>query len=294
MFEGARRDVPAPKPAGVPVPQRSDGPGPLPWRIVKAAVAFMGMMSLMVHTHLRDFLQNDTADGWEMFCSPESWLTAAGRAEGLRMSRINLHQGFDLYKPKAYELLKKKKYQTERPKRIWISARCTYWCPWTSLKYRTEQQQADLASKRRRERAMFKLLIPFILDLAAEDPDLELLWEWPTRCFGWQEPWLLRLEKLLQDQGRSWPRARTDGCRYGLRSATGGFIQNLGLLPQHPKSSITSTRRRLAQGVMNMSEYKDWRLSARHFIPGACVAPLPRHGDLSSIQNDFHNDFMLL
>ena len=65
--KGARRDVPAPKPVGVPVPQRSDGPGPLPWRIVKAAVAFMGIMSLMVHTHLRDFLQNDTVDGWEMF-----------------------------------------------------------------------------------------------------------------------------------------------------------------------------------------------------------------------------------
>jgi len=91
--KGARRDVPAPKPVGVPVPQRSDGPGPLPWRIVKAAVAFMGMMSLMVHTHLRDFLQNDTVDGWEMFCSSESWLTTAGRAEGLHMSRINLHQG---------------------------------------------------------------------------------------------------------------------------------------------------------------------------------------------------------
>lgn len=60
----------------------------------------MGMMSLMVHTHLRDFLQNDTVDGWEMFCSPESWLTAAGRAEGLRMSRINLHQGFDCTSPR--------------------------------------------------------------------------------------------------------------------------------------------------------------------------------------------------
>ena len=222
--KGARRDVPAPKPAGVPVFQRSDGPGPLPWRIVKAAVAFMGMMSLMMHTHLRDFLQNDTVDGWEMFCSPDSWLTAAGRAEGLRMSRINLHQGFDLYKPKTYEILKKK-YRAERPKRIWISTRCTYWCPWTSLNYRTEEQQATLASKRRKERAMFKLLIPFILDLAAEDPNLELFWEWPTRCFGWQEPWLLRLEKLLQDQGRQWLRARIDGCRYGLRSATGGFLQ---------------------------------------------------------------------
>eukprot|EP00435_Cladocopium_sp_Y103_P006371 s604_g2.t1 len=233
--KGVQRDVSFPLPTSSPASSTTADSRPLPWRIVKAAVAFMAMMSLMMQTHLRDFLRQDTVDGWEMFCSPDSWLTSAARAEGLRMNRINLHQGYDLYRPKTYELLKEK-YKSERPKRIWISTRCTYWCPWTSLNYRTEEQKATLASRRRRERAMFKLLIPFILDLVEEDPDLELFWEWPTRCFGWQEPWLHRLEQRLRELGRSWLRARIDGCRYGLRSANGGFLQKswtIGTTSEH-------------------------------------------------------------
>ena len=99
---------------------------------------------------------------WEMFCSPESWLTAACRSEGLKFSRINLAQGFDLYKPKVYEELKKK-YKLERPRRIWVSTRCTVWCPFTSLNFRTEEQRVVLEQRRRKERANVQTFDPLPL-----------------------------------------------------------------------------------------------------------------------------------
>ena len=42
---------------------------------------------------------------WEMFCSPQSGLAQACEAEGGPTQRINLEQGFDLYKPEAYPVL---------------------------------------------------------------------------------------------------------------------------------------------------------------------------------------------
>ncbi|CAL1139358.1 unnamed protein product [Cladocopium goreaui] len=185
---------------------------------------FLGMMTLAAQTGLRDFLQGDRVDGWEMFCAPDSWLTAACRTEGLRFSRINLQQGYDLYKTNTYELLKEK-YKSEKPRRIWISTRCTYWCPFTSLNYNTVERRQVLEGRRRQERAMFKKLIPFILDIIEDDPSVELFWEWPRRCYGWQEPMILHLQDRLQKLGKPWHFARVDGCRYGLRSARGGFLQ---------------------------------------------------------------------
>jgi hypothetical protein len=209
------------------VPSSSTSPSssnPLPWRILKATLAFLGMMTLAAQTGLRDFLQGDRVDGWEMFCAPDSWLTAACRTEGLRFSRINLQQGYDLYKTNTYELLKEK-YKSEKPRRIWISTRCTYWCPFTSLNYNTVERRQVLEGRRRQERAMFKKLIPFILDIIEDDPSVELFWEWPRRCYGWQEPMILHLQDRLQKLGKPWHFARVDGCRYGLRSARGGFMQ---------------------------------------------------------------------
>lgn len=173
---------------------------PLPWRILKATLAFLGMMTMAAQTGLRDFLQGDRVDGWEMFCAPDSWLTAACRTEGLRFSRINLQQGYDLYKSSTYELLKEK-YKSEKPKRIWVSTRCTYWCPFTSLNYQTVERRQVLEMRRRQERAMFRKLIPFLLYIIEDDPSVELFWEWPRRCYGWQEPMLLHLQERLRRLG---------------------------------------------------------------------------------------------
>ena len=196
----------------------------LPWKILKAAMTLLTMLTLTAQTQLRDFLHGEHVDGWEFFCAPESWLTSACRSEGLRMSRINLQQGFDLYRKDTYDMLREK-YQKEKPKRLWVSTRCTYWCPFTSLNYRTEEEKSRLAQHRRRERAMFRLLIPFLLEVLEQDDTVELFWEWPTRCYGWEDAEFLRLVRGLQRLGRDWNYGRVDGCRYGLKSAQGRFLR---------------------------------------------------------------------
>ena len=85
-----------------------------------------------------------------------------------------------------------------------MSARCTYWCPRTALNYQAEDRRAQLEKYRRRERAMFRLLIPFLLEMLQLYPETELFWEWPTRCYGWQEQWLLYLSDELLKLDREW------------------------------------------------------------------------------------------
>ena len=117
------------------------------------------------------------------------------------------------------------KFRREKPRRVWISTRCTYWCPWTSLNYRTVEKQAVLNKYRRNERKMFKLLIPFIAEMSQEFPQTEFFWEWPTRCYGWNEPVIQELAPIFHSQDRDWLYCRIDGCRYDLRSERGNLLR---------------------------------------------------------------------
>lgn len=146
------------------------------------------------------------------------------------MSRINLHQGYDLYSARSYDELRAR-FRRERPKRVfWASTKCTYWCPWTSLNYRAEAEKTLSNKYRRKERAMFKLLIPFLLEMLRDYPDTELFWEWPARCYGWNEAWLKHLEKELRNMDRDWLFARIDGCRHDLRSKADLLLQKRWLI----------------------------------------------------------------
>ena len=97
----------------------------VPWKICQALVAMMSMLLLTAQGDLRAVLRADVqVDVWEVFCAPESWLSQAVQSEGMVASRINLHQGYDLYKHDTYVRLWDKFLQ-ERPRRIWVASRYT-------------------------------------------------------------------------------------------------------------------------------------------------------------------------
>jgi len=197
----------------------------LPWRIAKALMAMMTMMIATAHSDLRDLIRGGQEDVWDMFCAPQSWLPSACQEQGLCCQRINLENNFDMYHRKeAYSALREKRGR-EKPKRMWVSARCTYWFGWTALNYNTEEKRAKLEAYRRKERAMFRQLVPFLEESVILDEPLELFWEWPTRCAGCEEPMFLRLQAFLQRLGKPLYFCRVDGCRYGLRSLSGGFLK---------------------------------------------------------------------
>ena len=90
-------------------------------------------------------------------------------------------------------------YRLQRPKRLWISMRCTLWCPWTSVSYNTEERKDELESKRRHERQVLRRMVKWLLDNVLKDPSVHVYWEWPARCLGWhQDPLQWLADKLSE------------------------------------------------------------------------------------------------
>ncbi|CAL1161664.1 unnamed protein product, partial [Cladocopium goreaui] len=285
----------------------------LPLKIGRAAASLMAMLMLHAQVGLQDLLRGDErVDCWELFCAPDSWLAAACQSEGLRASRINLHQGYDLYQPSTYDELRER-FHRERPKRVWVSTRCTYWCPWTSLNYRSIEQKQNLEKFRRKERAMFKLLIPFLVEMLTAYPDTELFWEWPTRCYGWKETWLETLQRELHRLDRDWLFGRIDGCRYELRSQLGLLLQKRWTIVTSSSSFFQTYRNKTCVGnhdhdyvqglETSRSAYYPWKMCKsiaqhwrRELYPEKWLhrlhSPLPLHLNMAKQEHTLRLDLM--
>ena len=151
------------------------------------------MMTLLATTTMDLFLDN--RDGvWEVACSPHSWLSGACASQGLKPRRINLHSGFDLYRPEAWEAMKQLRSKT-RPRKIWFSLPCTKWCQWTYVNYNTPEKQQVLRHRQQRERRMLWYMNDFVKDTLSEDPECQIYFEWVFPCRGWKEAPMMNLEK---------------------------------------------------------------------------------------------------
>ena len=177
------------------------------------------LLSSMASTTM-DFVLDEQDGIWEIACAPHSWLSEACDQQGLRPRRINLQQGYDIYKTATWEHLKGLR-RRHRPRRLWFSLPCTKWCQWSKLNYATEERQELLATYRRRERRMLWQAAHFIEDTLNEDPETDIYWEWPWPCEGWNQRPLEHIAHLLQARGREWLPCRVDGCNYGLRADDG-------------------------------------------------------------------------
>lgn len=160
------------------------------------------LLSSMASTTM-DFVLDEQDGIWEIACAPHSWLSEACDQQGLRPRRINLQQGYDIYKTATWEHLKGLR-RRHRPRRLWFSLPCTKWCQWSKLNYATEERQELLATYRRRERRMLWQAAHFIEDTLNEDPETDIYWEWPWPCEGWNQRSLEYIAHLLQARGRDW------------------------------------------------------------------------------------------
>ena len=163
-------------------------------------------------------LAMDGVDGlWEVACSPHSWLSEACEKQGLQPKRINLHQGYDLYQPKTWELLQTERRQ-RRPRKIWFSLPCTKWCPWNRLNYANRKE--ELAAYQRRERKMLRNARNFIIEALLDDPTIQIYWEWPVNCDGWKQEPVIDISPFLDEHFIPWKPCRIDGCVYGMKPRT--------------------------------------------------------------------------
>ena len=192
----------------------------LPLRIGKAMMNMVHHLQENLNSNLANVVYEKEPVVWELFCSPHSTLTESCLQNGMTGVRINLANGFDLYKEDTWNGLYKL-YEVQKPKKAWVAPKCTYYCDWVDLNY--SHRPEVLAKHRRRERKMLRHMLAFLIFLILQG--VEIYWEWPWRCRGWKEPLVEAFIKEVKSMGYEIWECRIDGCRYGLKSEAGGFLK---------------------------------------------------------------------
>ena len=189
---------------------------PLPVSVgAKVMQMVIGVQALMT-TELLNLNYGDRDVLWEFACAPQSWLSQAVQDHGMDAQRINLYNGFDLYKEETWVRLRQLR-RARKPRKLWFSLPCTKWCRWTSLNYSTPEGKEKLEKDRRRERKMLRFARDFILESVDEIRDIDIYWEWPHPCYGWEQRPLQDLSAELGGRDIEWLHCRVDGCAYGMK-----------------------------------------------------------------------------
>ena len=194
----------------------------------KVMMMFTTMMAMASAT-LTSFALDERDGLWEIACAPHSWLSEASQKVGLQPRRINLQAGYDLYHKETWDHLRALR-RRHRPRRLWFSLPCTYWCAWTSINYAGPERQQLLEDHRRRERRLLWHAHDFLAEALAEDPDILVYYEWPHPCFGWKQKPLLAIQALFEQHGQEWNDCRIDGCRYGMVDSNNEFLKKKWLI----------------------------------------------------------------
>lgn len=196
--------------------------GKMPLRVGRGLLNMALKLNDKIHESMSNLIYNKEPVVWELFCSPESTLSQEVLKSGVRAVRINLAGGFDLYKAGTYDQLRSL-WWTQRPKKIWISSPCKFYCDWSDLNYYDRREV--LEARRRREKQMHKKVFDYLLWILEHDPNVEIYWEWPLRCRAWKATHMEQFMQRLQRLGCDLFYCRIDGCRYGMKSQKGNFIQ---------------------------------------------------------------------
>ncbi|OLQ00692.1 hypothetical protein AK812_SmicGene16628 [Symbiodinium microadriaticum] len=238
-----------------------------------AAMMATATTSLLIGLHLED------RDGlWEVACSPHSWLSEAANEHGLRPRRINLANGYDLYRHDTWDRLRVLRRQ-HRPQRLWFSLPCTKCCSWSSVNYNDPEKRERLEGYRRRERRMLKNAVDFILNAVDEDPDVEIYWEWPFPCFGWKQQHLEDLATQLHRRGQEWLDCRVDGCVYGMKTEDNtAFIKKKWMIRTNDPVFHRAFRAKVCCGNHGVHGYIEGQETARSsYYPWKLVQAWTRH-----------------
>ena len=254
----------------------SQTPIALPLFMGKKVMAFATLMLTMA-TNVILGLTLDERDGlWEVACAPHSWLSEAAEQHHLRPRRINLANGYDLYRPETWVELGRLR-RKHRPKRIWLSLPCTKWSPFTSLNFQTPEEKVALETARRRERRLLRFVVAFVKDTLDDDDAAQFYYEWPTPCFGWRQPPMLDLAEHLQQRGVPWLDCRVDGCNYGMKDSDGiGFIRKRWLIKTTDEKFHQTFRAKVCPGHHQHTTIEGKETARTSYYPWRMVQAIAR------------------
>ena len=135
----------------------------LPLRIGKAMMNMVQYLQENLNSNLANVVYKKEPVVWELFCSPHSTLTESCLQHGTKGVRINLANGFDLYKEDAW-------MEVQKPKKAWVAPKCTYYCDWVDLNH--SHRPEVLAKHRRRERKMLRHMLAFLIFLILQGVEI--------------------------------------------------------------------------------------------------------------------------
>ena len=250
---------------------------PLQPKIAAKLMLMAAALTSSLATGLVDFCLDNCDGVWEVACSPHSWLSEACEQRGLRPRRINLEQGYDLYKKETWDNMKILRKRT-KPRKIWLSLPCTKYCQRTFINYATDARKELLKRYQRRERRMLWNMNDFIKDTLEDDPFCEIYFEWTHPCRGWQEAPMIDLEKFMDKIGREWLGCRIDGCNYGMKDSTGQhFIRKKWLIKTTDESFHKTFKAKTCPGSHSHTWIQGQETSRSAYYPWRMVQSIARH-----------------
>ena len=194
-------------------------PMPLPLKIgAKLLLLATTLLSSMASATMSPCLGDN--DGiWEIACAPHSWLSEACQRQGLQPRRINLEQGYDLYRKETWERMKVLRSK-KKPRKLWFSLPCAKFCCWTYLNYASRPE--ELRQARKKERKMLWYMNDFVMDRhslqSSRHQDLLRVDSSMSRVA--RTP-MVDLETFLAALDIPWLSCRIDGCVYGMMDSRG-------------------------------------------------------------------------
>ena len=233
-------------------------PSSLTPKMSSRVMAFATMMMATMTSMVTQFSLDERDGLREIACAPHSWLSESAQQHGLRPRRINLQNGYDLYRSSTWQTLKELR-KVKRPKRLWLSLPCTRWCPWTAINYSTWERQQLLEFYRRRERRMLREAARFIEDAVQDDPSIEVyrVWPvWPHNYLACKQNPVVHIADTMAKFGFEWLPCRVDGCCYFMKDAPGDFLLKKWRIYTNSEQFHQAFKRKLCP--QNHSESQSW------------------------------------
>ncbi len=157
---------------------------------------------------------------WELCCHPESNLGKSCKKHGLKCKRLTLETRFDFTKREDCERACAG-VSRRPPNHVWCSAPCTAWTSMQNFN-RKPAQIKKLRHKRKESKRLVGHCTRILL--RAAERGAHIYFEWPHSCQGWNVSELVGLREDLRKLGRETFEVRFDGCAFGLRSLTKGYL----------------------------------------------------------------------
>ena len=241
-------------------------------KVMNAVTMLATMASTLLvglHLHERDGL-------WELSCSPHTGLSMAAEQQDLRPRRINLSSGYDLYRPETWDQLRELRRQ-KQPRKLWFSLPYTKWCPWNDIDHKEATSRERLETGRRKERRMLWFVNNFIKESLAEDDQIKIYFEWPTRCYGWNQHPMMDLWNYMDEVDQVWLNCRVDSCRYGLKDESGEFVYKRWSIRTNDENFHRVFRAKVCTGNHYHSTRGNHEGKLENFYPWSMVQSIVRH-----------------